>query len=86
MKQAQLFQWIEFKQDVSDSPVKQGDRGVVLDHLSPNSKQPVPGYTIEVFRNGETLDVVSVPVSWVRILPEMWGDLSPATTTKTSNV
>ena len=32
------------------------------------------GYTIEVFRDGETIDVVSVPQSWVTVLPESWGN------------
>lgn len=73
MKKAKLFQWVELKQDVFDSVVKKGDKGVVLDYLSPNSKQKEAGYTVEVFKNGETLDIISVPVSWVTLLPEFWG-------------
>lgn len=73
MKQAELFQWVELKQDVLNSLVRKGDRGVIVDQLSPNSKQKEAGYTIEVFKNGETLDVISVPVSWVTLLPEFWG-------------
>ncbi|PSF36043.1 DUF4926 domain-containing protein [Aphanothece hegewaldii CCALA 016] len=73
MKQAELFQWVELKQDVLDSLVKQGDRGVIVDHLQPTKTQKEAGYTIEVFKNGETLDLISVPISWVTLLPEFWG-------------
>ncbi|WP_242028658.1 type I restriction endonuclease subunit R [Anabaena sp. FACHB-1250] len=34
MTTATLFQWVELKQDVPNSPVKAGNKGVVLDHLS----------------------------------------------------
>ena len=37
--------------------------------------QKEDGYIIEVFKDGETLDVVSVPVSWVKLLPEKWGQI-----------
>ncbi|GFE70849.1 DUF4926 domain-containing protein [Chroococcus sp. FPU101] len=72
MKQAELFQWVELKQDVPDSVVKKGDRGVIVDHLQPTKKQKEAGYTIEVFKNGETLDVVSVPISWIMPLSKFW--------------
>ncbi|GCL38567.1 MULTISPECIES: DUF4926 domain-containing protein [Sphaerospermopsis] len=75
MKTATLFQWVELKQDVPNSLVKAGNRGVVLDHLNPTKTQPEPGYILEVFESGETLDVVSVPISWVTILPESWGNV-----------
>jgi len=68
-----LFQWVVLKQDVPDSAVKAGDRAVIVDALPATAKQSEPGYTVEVFRQGETLDVVSVPVSWVTLLPEVWG-------------
>lgn len=61
------------KQDVLDSPVKKGDRGIIVDQLSPNSKKKEAGYMIEVFKNDETLDVISVPVSWVIPLSKFWG-------------
>ncbi|HEY9300864.1 MAG TPA: DUF4926 domain-containing protein [Phormidium sp.] len=70
---ATLFQWVELKQDVPNSHVKKGDKGVVLEHLQPTKHQPEAGYTLEVFQNGETLDVISVPISWVNPLPEIWG-------------
>jgi hypothetical protein len=41
--------------------------------LSPTVRQAEAGYALEVFREGETVDVVSVPVSWVTLLPEVWG-------------
>ena len=71
---ATLFQWVKLKQDIPNSPVKKGDTGVILDYLSPTNKQPESGYTLEVFKNGETLDVISVPISWVTPLPKIWGD------------
>ena len=73
MKNIQLFQWVELKYDVPNSLVKRGDKGVVLDYLKPTNKQSEPGYNLEVFKGGETLDVVSVPISWVIPLPEIWG-------------
>ncbi|MFN5874113.1 MAG: hypothetical protein ACK44G_16535 [Aphanizomenon sp.] len=75
MTTATLFQWVELKQDVPNSPVKTGNRGVVLDHLNPTKTQPEPGYILEVFEDGETLDVVSVPISSVQLLSETWGNL-----------
>lgn len=76
-----LFRWAVLKQDVPNSAVKAGDRAVIVDVLSATAKQPELGYTVEVFRQGETLDVISVPVSWVTLLPEVWGqsDASIAT-------
>jgi hypothetical protein len=38
------------------------------------TKQAEPGYTPEIFQLGETLDVVSVLKSWVRLLPKVWGE------------
>jgi hypothetical protein len=68
-----LFHWVSLKCDVPNSVVKAGDRAVIIDCLSPNVKQSEEGYALEVFREGETVDVVSVPVSWVTLLPEVWG-------------
>ncbi len=73
MTRAALFQWVVFDRGVPDSFVKLGDRAVVVDHLPPNSSQTESGYTLEAFKAGETLDVVSVPISWVTPLPEVWG-------------
>ncbi|MBD2385798.1 DUF4926 domain-containing protein [Cylindrospermum sp. FACHB-282] len=73
MTTASLFQWVELKQDVPNSLVKAGNRGVVLDHVNPTKTQPEPGYILEVFQDSESLDVVSVPISWVNPLPEAWG-------------
>lgn len=67
-----LFRWAVLKRDVPDSAVKAGDRAVIVDALPATAKQ-TEGYTLEVFKQGETLDVVSVPVSWVTLLPEVWG-------------
>jgi hypothetical protein len=67
-----LFRWVVLKQDVPNSLVKVGDRAVIVDALPATANQS-EGYTLEVFRQGETLDVVSVPVSWVTLLPEVWG-------------
>jgi Domain of unknown function (DUF4926) len=68
-----LFHWVILQRDVPESEVKAGDRAVIVDCLSATSKQPEAGYTLEVFRQGETVDVVSVPMSWVLLLPEVWG-------------
>ncbi|MEH2291750.1 hypothetical protein [Nostoc sp.] len=75
MTTASLFQWVELKHNVPNSPVKAGDRGVVLDHLRPTKTQQEPGYILEIFKDSETLDVVSVPISWVNPLPETWGNI-----------
>jgi hypothetical protein len=75
MTTASLFQWVELKQHVPNSPVKADDRGVVLDHLRPTKTQQEPGYILEIFKDGETLDVVTVPISWVNPLPETWGSI-----------
>lgn len=69
-----LFQLVELNQDVPNTLVKKGDKGVILDHLNPTKNQPEAGYTLEVFKDGETLDVISVPISWVKPLPEIWGN------------
>ncbi|NJP11118.1 MAG: DUF4926 domain-containing protein [Leptolyngbyaceae cyanobacterium RU_5_1] len=68
-----LFHWVLLKQDVPDSLAKKGDRAVIVDYLPPTQQQPEPGYALEIFKAGETLDVVFVPVSWVTLLPEVWG-------------
>ncbi|MEA5618544.1 DUF4926 domain-containing protein [Cronbergia sp. UHCC 0137] len=75
MTTATLFQWVELKQDVPNSPVKAGNKGVILDHLNPTKTQPEEGYILEVFEDGETLDVVYVPISWVNPLLECWGNI-----------
>ena len=73
MTTAPLFQWVVLTRDIPNSSVKAGDRGVVVDCLPPNKNQTEPGYTIEVFKDGETLDVVSVPSSWIMLLAKQWG-------------
>ncbi len=73
-----LFHWVVLNQDVLDTVVKAGDRAVIVDRLPATAKQPEPGYVLEVFEQGETLDVVSVPSSWVTLLPEVWGQADGA--------
>ncbi|XGV97026.1 MAG: DUF4926 domain-containing protein [Leptolyngbya sp. BL-A-14] len=73
-----LFHWVVLNQDVPDTVVKAGDRAVIVDRLPATAKQPEPGYVLEVFEQGETLDVVSVPSSWVTLLPEVWGQADGA--------
>lgn len=68
-----LFHWVILLRDVPDTLVKMSDRGVIVDELPFSVVHQEAGYTIEVFRAGETFDVVSVPISWVRVLPEVWG-------------
>lgn len=70
---ANLFQWVSLNQAVPNANVKAGDRVVIVDHLSPNPQQLEPGYLLEVFREGSTVDVVAVPISWVTALSESWG-------------
>ncbi|PSB14484.1 DUF4926 domain-containing protein [filamentous cyanobacterium CCP2] len=69
-----LFHWVVLQRDIPNSELKAGDRAVIVDCLPATTKQPEPGYTLEIFQQGETLDVVSVPQSWVRLLPEVWGE------------
>ncbi|MBU7586601.1 MAG: hypothetical protein KAF91_27695 [Nostoc sp. TH1S01] len=78
MTKVSLFQWVELKHDVPNTPVKAGYQGVVLDYLNPTQTQKEPGYILEVFQDGETLDVVSVPISWVKPLPQIWGSTESA--------
>ncbi len=73
MKTAKLFQWVEINQDISNSLIKKGMKGVVVDHLAPNFKQKEAGYIVEIFENGETLDVISIPVSAITVIPKYWG-------------
>ncbi|MEH1842338.1 MAG: hypothetical protein V7L20_27320 [Nostoc sp.] len=72
MTTVSLFQWVQLKQNVPNSPIKAGNSGVVLDHLCPTKTQQEPGYILEIFIDGEPLDVVSVHISWVNPLPETW--------------
>lgn len=74
-----LFHWIILLRDVPDSEVKTGDHAVIVDVLASSSDEQESGYTVEVFRHGETLAVVSIPVSWVRVLPEVWGQAEAST-------
>jgi hypothetical protein len=68
-----LFHWVVVQRDVPESRVRAGDRAVIVDCLPPTVKHLEPGYALEVFRQGETIDIVSVPISWVLLLPEVWG-------------
>jgi hypothetical protein len=58
-----LFHWVIVLRDVLESHVADGDRKVIVQES---------GYITEVFRQGQTLEVNSVPASWVKILPEIW--------------
>jgi hypothetical protein len=69
-----LFHWCVLLQNVPESVVNKGDRAVIVDELPFTSFYQECGYAIEVFRDGETIDVVSVPKSWVTVLPEVWGE------------
>jgi hypothetical protein len=73
-----LFHWCVLLQSVPESLVNKGDRAVIVDDLPFTSFYQECGYAIEVFRDGETIDVVSVPESWVKVLPEVWGDEAKA--------
>ncbi|MGG6269744.1 hypothetical protein ACQ4M3_34575 [Leptolyngbya sp. AN03gr2] len=77
-----LFHWAILLQDVPGSAIKVGDRGVIVDELPFSTVHQELGYTIEVFQSGETLDIVSVPASWVKVLPEVWGQTEGATRSK----
>ena len=68
-----LFHWVVLNQDIPHSVIKVGDRALIVDRLRATAKQPEPGYLLEVFEQGETLDVIAVPISWVTLLPEVWG-------------
>jgi hypothetical protein len=67
-------------QDVPESLTVSGEhevqrsfRAVIVDELPFSETLQESGYTIEVFRQGETVEVLSVPASWVKVLPEVWG-------------
>jgi hypothetical protein len=68
-----LFHWAILLQDIPDSAVRRGDRGVIVDELPFSTVHQEVGYILEIYRSGETLDVVSVPASWVQVSPEVWG-------------
>jgi hypothetical protein len=73
MTTASLFQWVILQRDVPNTLARSGDRAVIVDLLPANSKQPEPGYTLEIFKDGETVDIVSVPISWAIPASETWG-------------
>ena len=66
MKIRMLFQSVELSQDVPNTKFHQGDRGVIVELLEPNENEPEAGYLLEMFQNGETLDVIAVPISWAK--------------------
>jgi hypothetical protein len=66
MKTAKLFQSVELTQVVPGTPFHAGDLGIVVEYLEPNETQSEAGYLLEMFQNGETLDVIAVPISWVK--------------------
>ncbi len=74
-----LFHWVILRRDVPESAAVMGDRGVIVDELPFSQVLQESGYTIEVFRQGKTLDVVSVPRSWVKVLAEVWGQAEVST-------
>jgi hypothetical protein len=67
MKTRTLFQSVELSQDVPNTNFHQGDLGIVVEYLEPNETQPEAGYLLEMFQNGETLDVIAVPISWAKL-------------------
>jgi hypothetical protein len=81
MTTASLFQWVILQRDVPNTLARVGvhavslkeNRAVIVDLLPANSKQPEPGYTLEIFKDGETIDIVSVPISWAIPASETWG-------------
>ena len=66
MKTAELFQSVELTQVVPGTPFHAGDLGIVVEYLEPNENEPEAGYLLEMFQNGETLDVIAVPISWAK--------------------
>jgi hypothetical protein len=68
MKTAELFQWVELLKDVPETDFHQGDQGVIVELLEPNENEPETGYLLEIFQDGETLDVIAVPASWTKLL------------------
>jgi hypothetical protein len=68
-----LFHWVVLLRDVPGTEVRSGDRAVIVDLLAASAEGREAGYSIEVFRDGQTVDVVSVPVSWVTVGAEVWG-------------
>ncbi|PSB18202.1 DUF4926 domain-containing protein [Phormidesmis priestleyi ULC007] len=54
-----LFHWAILQRDVPESAAVTGDRGVIVDELPFSQALQESGYTIEVFQQGKTLDVVA---------------------------
>jgi hypothetical protein len=73
MTTAPVFQWVILKHDILNTLARAGDRAVIVDLLPPTAKQPEAGYTLEIFRSGKIINIVSVPISWVTPTSETWG-------------
>jgi hypothetical protein len=58
MQSVQLFQQVELCRDVPNTIFQKGDRGTIVELLTPNEQQPEAGYFLEMFTNNETLDVI----------------------------
>ena len=66
MQNTELFQWVKLSQDVPGTSFKQGDEGVVVECLEANENTQESGYLLEMFQDGETVDVIAVPTAWTK--------------------
>ena len=63
----EMFKEAVFVCDMPERGIKKGDVATVIDHLD----KPEPGYILEVFDAlGDTVDVVSVPESYLEPIQE----------------
>ena len=79
-----LFSRVILTQDIQDQELKAGDMGTIVEHHSATAEYS-EGYEVECFAgNGETVAVVSVPASGLRLATNQdilhVRQLSPAST------
>lgn len=79
-----LFSRVILTQDIQDQDVKAGDMATIVEHHSATDEYP-EGYEVECFAgNGETVAVVSIPASGLRLATNQdilhVRQLSPAST------
>lgn len=76
MERFGLFQWVMLARDVPGTLVQARDRAIVTEQIEPADDTTELAYTLEVFRDGETLAMVTVPASWVRPYAKVWDQVS----------
>jgi hypothetical protein len=72
MPKVKLYQRVALAQDLPEHGLRRGDVAVIVEHLPPTPESHgEEGYALEIFNAlGETLDVVLVPASAIKLLTE----------------